>query len=911
MAAEHSVPPALDLAFKDKYELIREIGHGGSATVILARDVKHDRSVAIKLLHQDVSKTAGERFLREIRVTAKMQHPHVLPTYDSGVVEGRLFFVMPFVDGGSLRDRLNDAKALGIPEALQIARQIRVALAHAHAAGIIHRDVKPENIMFYHGTACLADFGIARPLEELEPGITAHGTLVGTPGYMSPEQFLTGFDGRSDLYSLCCVLYEMIAGTKLFSGNTPQDLVERRSYLLARSRDAGPTLPPYIDKILDRGLARAPHHRFNDATEFVEAIDDAIAQTERPVKRISAERALETLWGRKVEIGLAIGVFALVGVALWPQIRQGVAKPRSVTLQGAPAPVSDTPFETGKAALDAWDIPRAQAELAAAVVREPENVAARLWLAESYALGRRTGREDFRVAARQLEAYQSQLDGRDSLLAEGLLALATSRYADACRAYKAQLHADTLDVLAWYGLGDCHSLDTMVVRDARSPSGWSFTGSYGVAARAYRRVVELAPGARRAVPFSLMARVLPFDVTTVRRGRSIPDGRTFLAYPGLSADTLAFVPYPLAEFQAAAPSTWSSSQGLALQRNHEVLLSFALEWVQTSPGSADAWEALALAREIRGELDGGDDGARAALNNARQLAAPGLQQVRLTSAQVRLDLKEGRFRQARQRVDSVFDTNGFAALDPESADVLSGLAALTGRVHRAGVLHVSAKSTQYASIGISPQLAAAGARFFARAAPGACDDSLRVLRREFERTLESYATPNRRAALRQLVIWQPAALAFPCMRQDAHGELAPTSPLDRAQRAFVAGNHRLVGAILDSVSMSRQGYRPGDVALDFTVQEAWLRAAIGDSVGAQRQLDLVLDALPSLRARSAVQEMAQSAAVGRAMVLRAELAAARGDRATAKRWAANVVELWAHADATLKPTLDGMRRIAR
>lgn len=908
MAAEHSVPPALDAAFQDKYELIREIGHGGSATVFLARDVKHDRSVAIKLLHQDVSKTAGERFLREIRVTAKMQHPHVLPTYDSGIVEGRLFFVMPFVDGGSLRDRLNDQKAIGIAEALQIARQIGVALAHAHAAGIIHRDVKPENIMFYHGTACLADFGIARPLEELEPGITAHGTLVGTPGYMSPEQFLTGFDGRSDLYSLCCVLYEMIAGTKLFSGNTPQDLVERRSYLLAKSRDAGPPLPPYIDKILDRGLARAPHHRFNDATEFVAAVDDAIAQTERPVRRISAERALESLWGRKVEIGLAIGVFVLVGIALWPQIRQGVAKPRSVTLQGAPAPVSDTPFETGKAALEAWDIPRAQNELAAAVVREPTNVAARLWLAESYALGRRTGREDFRVAARQLEASRSRLHGRDSLLAEGLLALAASRHADACRAYTAQLHADTLDVLAWYGLGDCNALDTMVVRDAKSPSGWSFTGSYGVAARAYRRVVELAPAARSAVPFSLMARVLPFDVTAVRRGRSSPDGRTFLAYPGLAADTLAFVPYPLVEFQAAAPATWSASQNLALQRNQEVLLSFALEWVQTAPKSADAWEALALAREIRGELDGG---ARAALNNARQLGLPGVQQVRLTSAQVRLDLKEGRFRQARQRVDSVFDANGFVALDPESADLLSGLAILTGRAQRAAVLHASAKSTQYASIGVSPQLAAAGARFFARAAPGVCDDSVRVLRREFERTLESYATPNRRAALRQLVIWQSAALAFPCMRQEAHGELSPTSPLDRAQRALAAGNDRLVSIILDSVSMSRMGYRPGDVALDFTVQESWLRTAIGDSVGAQRQLDLVLDALPSLRARTAVQEMAQAAAIGRAMVMRAELAIARGDAATAKRWAANVVELWAHADASLKPTLDRMRRIAR
>ena len=909
MVAESSLPRSLVTAFKDQYELIREVGHGAAATVYQARDLKHDRLVAIKVLHGDVSRIAGDRFLREIRVSAKMQHPNVLPTYDSGMVDGRLYFVMPFVDGGSLRERLIVQKALPIAESLTIARQVGVALSHAHALGIIHRDVKPENIMFYHGTACLADFGIARPLEELEPGVTAHGTLVGTPGYMSPEQFLTGFDGRSDIYSLCCVLYEMIAGTKLFSGNTPQELVERRSYLLAKSREEGPPLPDYIDTLLDRGLARAPHHRFDDANEFVEAIDAALLKAEKPRRDSGAKRALRSMRRRKIELGVGVAAVAVIALVLWPTLRGGGGR-GGVTLQGAPAPVSDTPFETGKAAIDAWDVPRAQSELAAAVAREPSSVAARLWLAQSYALARRTGNEDFRVAARQLESYRAQLHGRDSLLAEGLVAIAAGRPAAACSAYAAQLHRDTLDVLAWYGLGDCQALDSTVVRDARSPSGWRFAASYEAASRAYRRVVELSPGARRAVPFSLMTRLLPVSPASVRRGRAVPEGISVLAYPSLDGDTLAFTPFPLAAFQSVAPTTISPTWPQALARNQEILLGFAREWVESSPQSADAWESLALAREIRGLLDGGDGGAEAALRNARKLADDRAQQARLAAAQARIRMKEGDFRAARVIVDSIFKATKETP-SAEAADVLAGLAALTGRVEATAAMHIAATTARYSNIGVAPPLAAAGSRYLARAASGVCDDSLGALRRDFDRLLDSYVAPNRRTSVRQLVIWQPAALSFPCVRADGYRDLSPTTPLDRAQRAFVAGDFVHMRAILDSAAALRAGFRPGDLALDFTLQEAWLRAAAGDTAAAERQLDLVLDALPTLSARTAVLEVAQSAALGRAMLLRADLAAARHDRATAARWARNVVELWSSADPALRPAVQRMQALAR
>ncbi|HEY4131087.1 MAG TPA: serine/threonine-protein kinase, partial [Gemmatimonadaceae bacterium] len=180
-----SAPPVT--ALHERYEIVRETGRGASAIVYLARDLKHDRLVALKMLSPDVSHTAGERFLREIQLAAGMQHPHILPMYDSGVTEGRLYFVMPFVDGGSLRQRLEAGPQLPIAEALRVAHDISLALQFAHDQGVIHRDVKPENIMFYHGHACLADFGVARAMEELDTRVTAHGMIVGTPAYMSPE----------------------------------------------------------------------------------------------------------------------------------------------------------------------------------------------------------------------------------------------------------------------------------------------------------------------------------------------------------------------------------------------------------------------------------------------------------------------------------------------------------------------------------------------------------------------------------------------------------------------------------------------------------------------------------------------------------------------------------------------------
>ena len=212
-----------------RYEIVREVGRGGMATVYLAEDRKHGRQVAVKLLHADLSAEIGaDRFAREIKVVARLQHPHILPLYDSGDAGGALFFVMPYVEGESLRTRLMREGSLSLAETAVIVRQIGDALDYAHARGVVHRDVKPENILISAGQALLADFGVARAAaKDGVQTLTAVGTTLGTPAYMSPEQASgeLNVDSRSDLYSLGCVCYEMLSGLPPFRGESTVALI--------------------------------------------------------------------------------------------------------------------------------------------------------------------------------------------------------------------------------------------------------------------------------------------------------------------------------------------------------------------------------------------------------------------------------------------------------------------------------------------------------------------------------------------------------------------------------------------------------------------------------------------------------------------------------------------------------------
>jgi TolB-like protein len=274
------VPERLRTALAERYAIQRELGRGGMATVYLAEDLKHRRPVAIKVLQPDLAAAIGpERFLREIQIAAGLSHPHILPLHDSGEAGGFLYYVMPYAEGESLRACLDRERQLPIPQALRIAREVAEGLGHAHDRGLVHRDVKPENVLLEHGHAVVADFGIARALDAADrTRLTETGIAVGTPAYMSPEQ-TTGtdaLDGRSDIYSLGCLLYEMLAGEPPFTGPGPQAVMARRLTepvpQIAGRRD---TVPAALQAVLNRALARLPADRFATAAELARALQAA------------------------------------------------------------------------------------------------------------------------------------------------------------------------------------------------------------------------------------------------------------------------------------------------------------------------------------------------------------------------------------------------------------------------------------------------------------------------------------------------------------------------------------------------------------------------------------------------------------------------------------------------------------
>jgi serine/threonine-protein kinase len=298
-------------ALGDRYTLERELGRGGMATVYLAQDRKHDRQVAIKVLRPELAVTLGpERFLQEIQIAAQLSHPHILPLFDSGSADGLLYYVMPYVEGESLRERIDREETLSVAEAVRLTDEIASALSYAHKQGIVHRDVKPENIMLSEGRAVVADFGIGRAVTAAGGDrLTGTGFAVGTPAYMSPEQAFgeANVDGRSDVYALGCVLYEMVSGHAPFEAETPQALLAKQAAGTTPSlRRSDPAIPLFVERAVERALAKRPDERFQSASEFAEALTSELV-----VARVGRRR-----WPKGVIAAATVGV-ALI--AAWVQ----------------------------------------------------------------------------------------------------------------------------------------------------------------------------------------------------------------------------------------------------------------------------------------------------------------------------------------------------------------------------------------------------------------------------------------------------------------------------------------------------------------------------------------------------------------------------------------------------------------
>ena len=317
----------LRAALADRYQVERKIGEGGMAAVYLARDLRHSRPVALKVVGAGLAAALGpERFLREIRVVANLQHPHILPLFDSGEAEGALFFVMPFVEGESLRRRLLREPHTLVDEALRITREAAEALAYAHGHGVIHCDVKPENLLLQNGHVLVADFGIARAAESAEP--LAHGGhLVGTAQYMSPEQALgeTDLDGRSDVYSLGCVLYEMLAGVPPFEGGTATTVVARHSLeQVPEVEGLHGAVSGRVQDVLRRALAKTRADRWSMG-EFAAALAGLEAEARHPAR---------SRWSGRHWVWAGLGAAALLAGALWALRPRPPIEPAATVVSG-------------------------------------------------------------------------------------------------------------------------------------------------------------------------------------------------------------------------------------------------------------------------------------------------------------------------------------------------------------------------------------------------------------------------------------------------------------------------------------------------------------------------------------------------------------------------------------------------
>jgi tRNA A-37 threonylcarbamoyl transferase component Bud32 len=569
-------------------------------------------------------------------------------------------------------------------------------------------------------------------------------------------------------------------------------------------------------------------------------------------------------------------------------------------------------YDEARRALDAWRVPAALDALRRAVEADPDFAPAHVWLAQLL-VWRGAPAGEWSPHVNVGMRGRARLSAREGHLADALHALAQGRAKDSCAAFASLRGADSLDAVAWLGLAYCEGLNERVVRDQRSASGWAFEGSVNEAQKAYAQAVRIAPASFGALSFDVVARRL-FIIEPLRMRRGVgPDSAVFHAAPDLDADTVAFVPRPQRDFATLKLRTLAPRYPEALARNRQTLLGLLATLTQRRPDDPDAFEALALVLELRDELTGTPNGgysALSALERATMLATDTVQRARLGASDVRLHLKLGDFSRAVALGDSILTASPRAS--GQRAFFLVGIAALLGH-ERDAVRLLRASET---SVGLDaepevPALADVSAALFMRSALGACDDSVRALHRGLATLVASYAGPEQRGRMRDDLLQRPLVFAIDCLGPGATLAIdAPSMATVRIFQLLARGDRARARALLDSLQAGRPSFRPGEISLDRTLAEAWTRAALGDTAAAVRQLDLTLTALPTLPSHL-VFEPGMAAAVGRTMAYRAELAARMGDRGTSALWAGRVLSLWGHADASVAPTIERMKQLAR
>jgi tetratricopeptide (TPR) repeat protein/tRNA A-37 threonylcarbamoyl transferase component Bud32 len=1026
----------LQAALADRYAITRELGRGATATVYLAQDLKHKSLVALKVLAEEFALVVRtERFVGEIQMAARLTHPHILTLLDSGSAGGLLYYAMPYIDGGTLADRMARDGTLAVEEAVRLAREVADALDYAHAQRVIHRDIKPGNILLSAGHAWVADFGIARAIGADDTGMTGTGARLGTPAYMSPEQ-VTGdhpLDGRTDIYSLGCVLYEMLAGEAPFAGPSVQTVMARRVVDPAPSvRAIRPDVPEGLDDVLLVALARQPAERFATARDFgkalaqkgsgafvagkravvarprqtarralsvlvpvaltvaavavwgglprgrspdltrylvlpiqgdgtapaaqygeaflrdelsrwtgIKVIDrqrvrDALAERERGVldSRAARDLAREFGAGRYIRTDVSlVGDSTRVHAALYDATGDSVLSERTINLgaglvradstfaalvdrllfnsSGAePTGTHSFParlaFERGRAAVQEWDLGKADSAFVAAADADPNFAQAHLWLAQ-VRFWNESEPATWRSPAQRAAAGKRRLSAHDAILSDALVAFGQGDVEHAWRTFDRLARREPYDFSAWYGLAVSLNHDDAVVRDAASPSGWRFRSSYYRAMRAYQRAFQLLPAIHRALSgtsYTAVRRVLITYGSSLRMGRALtPDTTSFGAYADWLHDTLALVPYPFAELKVAP-----AGLSVAVHRQREVFHDIATGWVTAFPHSPSALEALAISLQLLG-----DPAALDTLRRARAFVTTPAEAVRIAGEEVWMRVKFSvpsdlrGLRVARLLADSLLrGAPPPTAMEPA---VLLSLAVLTGRAGLATVLARHPDVT--AEWEVPGPLAKTVGPLLIFATLGGPMDSIRDLSSEVDSAIGANIVPPAQPEAQARWLGRPAALAFPVYRfpflpkllADAYGVL-------KAEAAFSRGDTGSVRRILADVRTARRFAAPSELTPDALFPEAWLLAQVGDLRAAIGWLDPTLGSLP-LSAPQMLVDPANAGALVQAIALRAELASRVGDARGAARWASVVKVLWSDADSFLQPRLRDMEHYIR
>ena len=568
-----------------------------------------------------------------------------------------------------------------------------------------------------------------------------------------------------------------------------------------------------------------------------------------------------------------------------------------------------TAYGRGHVAIANGDFVAAEQDFRNASSADADFGPARVWLAQILAWRPPDARADWREQVSQGLASASGLSDRDRLLGTAVSRMADRVYPEACIAYSKLAKSDSLDFVGLYGLGQCQALDSLVIRSATSPSGWRFRSRYSDAANAFMRALSVNPNAHSILGFDQLQTLLPTASTKTRRGNSI-DGQEFAAYPTLIRDTVVFVPYTLNKFATLPAEQTAAAHNAAITKNLDVLFDFASDWARRAPNSSTPYLALADVLETRGEIVRARSGSLSAMDaalKARQLAGTSSERNLAGIKETWLLLKQGEFGAARALSDSLLRAPTQTLSD---AQALIGLAALTGKIGKTTELARITHDYSASASTLSVPIMDAAAPFFAFAALGICSDTTFVLERKLDDALSHYVAETQESEIRRAVKSRPLSMLAPCT--NAKSSLRVESGSGRLlslQQAFAKNDDRALKSLLARVTEDAKTQRPGDISLEHTYQVAWLRAAMGDTAGAERQLDRALGALPSLSSAS-LRDAASAAAVGRAMALRANLANARGDVENQVKWARAVVDLWATADPPLQPVIATMKTLA-